>query len=295
MPINSFLNYLSLEKKYSNHTVTAYKKDVLSFQEFCLQTYDDENIVAINYSQIRSWIVNLVNSNISNRSINRKLSALKSFYKFLQKTRLIDVNPMARHQALKTSKKIQVPFSEKEVLKALNDTTNDEGFEAVRDKLIVELFYATGIRRAELINIKIADVDFSNQNVKVLGKRNKERYIPLIKPVLKSIKKYCELRKEINEQNSYLFLTKKGEKLYDTLVYRIINNYFSCVSSKEKKSPHILRHSFATHLLNEGADLNAVKELLGHSSLASTQVYTHNSLGKLKEIYNQAHPRSDKN
>lgn len=295
MPINSFLNYLSLEKKYSNHTVTAYKKDVLSFQEFCLQTYDDENIVAINYSQIRSWIVSLVNSNISNRSINRKLSALKSFYKFLQKTRLIDVNPMARHQALKTSKKIQVPFSEKEVLKALNDTTNDEGFEAVRDKLIVELFYATGIRRAELINIKIADVDFSNQNVKVLGKRNKERYIPLIKPVLKSIKKYCELRKEINEQNSYLFLTKKGEKLYDTLVYRIINNYFSCVSSKEKKSPHILRHSFATHLLNEGADLNAVKELLGHSSLASTQVYTHNSLGKLKEIYNQAHPRSDKN
>ena len=295
MPINSFLNYLSLEKKYSNHTVTAYKKDVLSFQEFCLQTYDDENIVAINYSQIRSWIVSLVNSNISNRSINRKLSALKSFYKFLQKTRLIDINPMARHQALKTSKKIQVPFSEKEVLKALNDTTNDKDFEAVRDKLIVELFYATGIRRAELINIKIADVDFSNQNVKVLGKRNKERYIPLIKPVQKSIKKYCELRKEINEQNSYLFLTKKGEKLYDTLVYRIINNYFSCVSSKEKKSPHILRHSFATHLLNEGADLNAVKELLGHSSLASTQVYTHNSLGKLKEIYNQAHPRSDKN
>jgi integrase/recombinase XerC len=295
MPINSFLNYLSLEKKYSNHTVTAYKKDVLSFQEFCLQTYDDENIVAINYSQIRSWIVNLVNSNISNRSINRKLSALKSFYKFLQKTRLIDVNPMARHQALKTSKKIQVPFSEKEVLKALNNTTNDKDFEAVRDKLIVELFYATGIRRAELINIKIADVDFSNQNVKVLGKRNKERYIPLIKPVQKSIQKYCELRKEINEQNSYLFLTKKGEKLYDTLVYRIINNYFSCVSSKEKKSPHILRHSFATHLLNEGADLNAVKELLGHSSLASTQVYTHNSLGKLKEIYNQAHPRSDKN
>jgi integrase/recombinase XerC len=295
MPINSFLNYLSLEKKYSNHTVTAYKKDVLSFQEFCLQTYDDENIVAINYSQIRSWIVNLVNSNISNRSINRKLSALKSFYKFLQKTRLIDVNPMARHQALKTSKKIQIPFSEKEVLKALNDTTNDKDFEAVRDKLIVELFYATGIRRAELINIKIADVDFSNQNVKVLGKRNKERYIPLIKPVQKSIQKYCELRKEINEHNSYLFLTKKGEKLYDTLVYRIINNYFSCVSSKEKKSPHILRHSFATHLLNEGADLNAVKELLGHSSLASTQVYTHNSLGKLKEIYNQAHPRSDKN
>jgi len=168
-------------------------------------------------------------------------------------------------------------------------------FETVRNKVIVELFYSTGIRRSELINIKITDIDFVNDTVKVLGKRNKERYIPLLKSVKESLKKYIIFREELTKEKAYLFLTKKGEKIYDTLVYRIINNYFSCVSSKVKKSPHIIRHSFATHLLDEGADLNSVKELLGHSSLASTQVYTHSSLGKLKEVYNQAHPRSKKN
>ena len=160
---------------------------------------------------------------------------------------------------------------------------------------MVELFYSTGIRRSELIHIKIGDIDFANETVKVMGKRNKERYIPLIKSVQKTLQEYINFRKEINTNQSYLFITKKGKILYDTLVYRVINNYFSSVSSKVKKSPHIIRHSFATHLLNEGADLNSVKELLGHSSLASTQVYTHSSLGKLKEVYNQAHPRSQKN
>ncbi|WP_372745411.1 tyrosine-type recombinase/integrase [Lutibacter sp.] len=296
MPINSFLNYLALEKKYSRHTITAYQNDLNSFQEFCSTQFEINNIINVNYAQIRSWIVSLVNLNISNRSINRKLSSLKSFYKFLLKTKQIEVSPMVKHKALKTSKKIQIPFSEKEihdVLAAVN--TNAIDFESIRNKLIVELLYSTGIRRAELLNIKLADIDFVNETVKVLGKRNKERYIPLLKTVQASLKNYLEIRTEIINDESYLFVTKKGKKLYDTLVYRIINNYFSCVSSKEKKSPHILRHSFATHLLNEGADLNSVKELLGHSSLASTQVYTHSSLGKLKEIYNQAHPRSDKN
>ncbi len=295
MPVNSFLNYLALEKKYSKHTTIAYQNDLNSFQKFCEIEYDEQSIVHVNYAQIRTWIVSLVNEKISNRTINRKISTLKSFYKFLQKTKQIEINPLIKHQALKISKKIQVPFSEKEILNVLNSIDEFRNFESVRNKLIVELFYSTGMRRSELINLKISNIDFVNETVKVLGKRSKERYIPLIKPALISLREYIEFRNDIETKESYLLLTKKGKKIYDTLVYRIINNYFSSVSSKVKKSPHIIRHSFATHLLNEGADLNAVKELLGHSSLASTQVYTHSSLGKLKEVYNQAHPRSKKN
>ena len=295
MPINSFLSYLALEKKFSKHTTTAYSNDLNSFQVFCNEVYNGQSIVVVNYAQIRSWIVSLVESNLSNRSINRKVSSLKSFYKFLQKTKEIEVNPLAKHKALKTPKQVQVPFSEKEITNALNLMDESCDFESLRNKLIIELFYSTGIRRSELINIKITDIDFVNETVKVLGKRNKERFIPLLKSVRSSLIKYLEIRGEIDTNSSYLFITKKGKIIYDTLVYRIINNYFSSVSSKVKKSPHILRHSFATHLLNEGADLNSVKELLGHSSLASTQVYTHSSLGKLKEVYNKTHPRSEKN
>ena len=294
MPTKSFLSYLLIEKKYSNHTIIAYKKDLNDFFEFYCTHYGEVDILEINYSQIRSWIVGLVNSGISNRSVNRKVSSLKSYFKFLQKTKQIKVNPLAKHKALKTSKQVQVPFSEKEIKQVLNLKNETEDFESVRNKLIVELFYSTGIRRSELIHIKIDAIDFNNETIKVLGKRNKERYIPLIKTVQASLKNYLNFRNKINCELPYLFITKKGKIIYDTLVYRIINNYFSTVSSKVKKSPHVIRHSFATHLLNEGADLNAVKELLGHSSLASTQVYTHSSLGKLKEVYNQAHPRSQK-
>ena len=295
MPINSFLNYLTLEKKYSKHTITAYLNDLNSFQTFCNNEYENQIISEVNYQQIRSWIVSLVELKISNSSINRKVSSLKSFYKFLQKTKEIEKNPLAKHKALKVPKKVQVPFSEKEIIEVLNLLEETQDFESLRNKLMVELFYSTGIRRSELIHIKIGDIDFANETVKVMGKRNKERYIPLIKSVQKTLQEYINFRKEINTNQSYLFITKKGKILYDTLVYRVINNYFSSVSSKVKKSPHIIRHSFATHLLNEGADLNSVKELLGHSSLASTQIYTHSSLGKLKEVYNQAHPRSQKN
>ena len=201
---------------------------------------------------------------------------------------------MLKHQPLKVAKKVEVPFSEKEIKDVFEMLGDDSSFEGLRAKLIVELFYSTGIRRSELVNIEISNIDFKNETVKVLGKRNKERFIPLLKSIQETIKKYLTVRSEINTNSSYLLITKKGKKVYDTLVYRIINNYFSSVSTKVKKSPHVIRHSFATHLLNEGADLNSVKELLGHSSLASTQVYTHSSLGKLKEIYNQAHPRSVK-
>ncbi len=292
--ISSFIEYLSFEKKYSSHTTIAYQNDLKSFQQFCKKEYDDDNLVAINYSQIRSWVVSLVDSNISNRTINRKVSSLKTFYKYLQKTKQIKNNPLVNHKVLKVSKRVQVPFSEKEILNVMNEFDNNDDFNSVRNKLIVELFYSTGMRRNELIHIKVKDVDFSNSTIKVLGKRNKERVIPLLNSVQKSLLIYMEMREEEHVKSDFLFFTNKQNKLYPTLVYRIINEYFSRVSTKVKKSPHVLRHSFATHLLNEGADLNSVKELLGHSSLASTQVYTHSSLGKLKEVYNKAHPRSDK-
>ena len=293
--IDSFLEYLLLEKKYSIHTIKAYERDLISLQDFCKKTYCQENISHINYSQIRSWVVKLVEDKISNRSINRKISSLKSFYKYLQKIKTIQNNPLSGHKALKTPKKIQVPFSVKEVNEVLSNITTNDSFESLRNKLIVELFYSTGMRRAELINLKRSSINFSEKQLKVIGKRNKERLLPLLPSVMKSLAAYLKHRVLMNSSEDYLFLTKKGNKLYETLVYRVINNYFSVVSSKLKKSPHILRHSFATHLLNEGADLNSVKELLGHSSLASTQVYTHNSLEQLKKVYKQAHPRSTKN
>ena len=292
--IPSFLDYLSLEKKYSIHTVTAYKNDLISFRDFIETTYAQEGLLAVNYPQIRNWIVNLAETQISNRTINRKVSSLKSFYKFLQKTHQLEVNPLVKHKALKTAQKIQVPFTSKEINAVISNISSKNDFVSVRNKLIVELFYSTGIRRTELINIKQQNISFSDSTIKVLGKRNKERFVPLLQSVVKTLQEYLKLKKEYSIGLEQLFITEKGNKIYETLVYRIINSYFSKVSTKVKKSPHILRHSFATHLLNEGADLNSVKELLGHSSLASTQVYTHNSLDVLKKVYNQAHPRSKK-
>ena len=291
--IPSFLDYLSLEKKYSIHTVTAYKNDLISFRDFIETTYAQEGLLAVNYPQIRNWIVNLAETQISNRTINRKVSSLKSFYKFLQKTHQLEVNPLVKHKALKTAQKIQVPFTSKEINAVISNISSKNDFVSVRNKLIVELFYSTGIRRTELINIKQQNISFSDSTIKVLGKRNKERFVPLLQSVVKTLQEYLKLKKEYSIGLEQLFITEKGNKIYETLVYRIINSYFSKVSTKVKKSPHILRHSFATHLLNEGADLNSVKELLGHSSLASTQVYTNNSLDVLKKVYNQAHPRSN--
>jgi len=293
--IDSFLAYITLEKKYSIHTITAYKNDLISFTDFLVTQYNQENLLEVHYPQIRSWIVTQVADKISNRTINRKVSSLKSFYKFLQKTKQIAANPLSKHKALKIEKRVQVPFSFKEIDAVLKEVAIDNDFISVRNKLIVELLYSTGIRRAELIHLKERDVSLTDKTIKVLGKRNKERFIPLLNSVIQTLKEYLELKKEFTIGEEELFITEKGNKLYETLVYRVINSYFSRVSSKEKKSPHILRHSFATHLLNGGADLNSVKELLGHSSLASTQVYTQNSLDVLKKVYNQAHPRSNKN
>lgn len=296
MSLKSFTDYLLLEKNYSVHTITSYKKDLESFEAFILNEYQTTSIDQVNYQQIRNWIVSLVDSGISNRSINRKISSLNSYYKFLLKINVVETNPLTKHKALKTNKKVQIPFSEQEMNTVLDELTLETDFEGLRNKLIVELFYATGIRRIELIQIKLSDIDLHNKTLKVLGKRNKERYIPLISSVIDSLNLYIIERNTLTslKDKEYLFLTKKGVKIYETLVYRIINDYFSKASSKVKRSPHILRHSFATHLLNQGANLNAVKELLGHSSLAATQVYTHNSISELKKVYSNTHPRSKK-
>lgn len=294
MALSAFKDYLQLEKKYSPQTVKAYYRDLASFSGFCKATYDTGDIKDVNYSQIRSWIVHLSARQLSNRSINRKIASLKAYYKFLLKAGQITVNPLARHTALKTARKIEIPFSEKEMQNVLQETDFEDNFEGRRNKLIIELLYATGIRRNELVNIKTEDIQLTEKTLKVLGKRNKERIVPLLPVLVNHIREYLILREEIRTESSegYLFLLKNGNKIYDALVYRIINAYFSKVSTKVKKSPHIIRHTFATHMLGQGADLNAVKELLGHASLASTQVYTHNSVSELKKIHTQAHPRN---
>jgi integrase/recombinase XerC len=293
---DAFRDYLQLEKKYSTHTVTAYCDDLASFESFHKTHFDQEEIDQVGYGQIRNWIVVLVNSAVSNVSVNRKMASLKAFYKFLVKTKQIETSPMLRHKALKVPKIIQIPFSEKEVTEVLNQLQTTVGFEDIRNKLLIDLLYTTGMRRAELIHLKMGNIDLANRVVKVVGKRNKERIIPILPVIADQFNWYLKERTSVlvGDDEDYFFLTKKGLKLNDSFVYRLINSYFSTVSEKVKKSPHILRHTFATHLLNNGADLNSVKELLGHSSLASTQIYTHNSLSELKSVHKEAHPRGRK-
>ncbi len=294
MSIKSFIDYLQLEKKYSHNTIKAYENDIMSFSDYNKNEFDQSSINKADYSQLRSWIVKLVESKISNRSINRKISSLNTYYKFLLKIEKIKKNPLDNHRALKTKKIIQLPFSEKEVISALDINNFKNSFEGRRDRLIIEMLYSTGIRRIELIGIKIKDIDFSAKRIKVLGKRNKERFIPMLESTISLLKEYMDYRNELKKihNKDFLFLTSKGEKIYENLVYRITNKYFDYVSTKVKKSPHILRHSFATHLLNNGADLNAVKDLLGHSSLAATQVYTNRSIEEIKKVYSNTHPRN---
>ncbi|UWX54076.1 tyrosine-type recombinase/integrase [Maribacter litopenaei] len=293
MFLNQFLDYLSLEKKYSEHTYRAYGKDLLEFQDFCKSEIEVEDIDSVAYNIIRSWVVSLSDTGISNRTINRKIASLKAYYKFLQKIEAIKTSPLAKHKALKTPKKLETPFSEIEMEQVLNEISYSNDFEGKRDQLVIHILYVTGIRRAELVNLKLKDVDLVEKTIKVLGKRNKERIIPLLEESITLLKHYLSERNSlfIGENSEFLLLTNKGNKIYETLVYRIINKYFRKVSAKVKRSPHVLRHTFATHLLNKGADLNSVKELLGHASLASTQVYTHNGIAELKRIHASSHPR----
>jgi integrase/recombinase XerC len=292
--LQAYQDYLLKEKNYSLLTLRAYLDDIKSFQDYLSNEHENLPLEQINYSQVRSWIVVLVEKGIANKSINRKISSLKSYYKFLLKIKQIEINPFSKHKSLKVPKKVQIPFSEKELNTVLDINYIENDFESIRDKLIIELFYATGIRRAELINLKINNIDKYNKTLKVLGKRNKERIIPLLDCTIDLISVYIIQRTKLeNIQNSdVLILSKKGKILSETFVYRMINSYFSAISEKVKKSPHVLRHTFATHLLNNGADLNSVKELLGHASLSSTQIYTHSSLSELQQVYKDAHPRN---
>jgi len=292
--IQAYTDYLSKEKNFSKHTIKAYTDDIDEFNNFTIQNFETPAENA-NYSLIRSWIVVLVDSGITPNSVNRKISSLKSFYKFLLKIKEISVNPLLKHKSLKTAKKVQVPFSEKEMNEVFEMNNFPDDFEGIRNQLIIELLYTTGIRRTELIELKLSDVDFSRKTLKVLGKRNKERYLPLLNCTIAILHTYINLRQKLENitDDKLLILSKKGNKLSQSFVYRLINSYFSNVSQKVKKSPHVLRHTFATHLLNNGADLNSVKELLGHASLSSTQIYTHSSLAELQKVYKEAHPRGE--
>lgn len=297
MAINQFLDYLESERKYSDHTISAYKRDLQHFEEIMRLEFEVEDLRAVHYTMIRRWIVILVEEGLSNRTINRKVSALKSFYKFLQKTKQINRSPLVAHIPLKTPKEEQLPFSQVEITQAL-ESIDPVTFEDFRDKLVLELFYSTGVRRAELLGLQLPDLDLGLGMVKIRGKGRKERYIPLLPSVVSTIRQYQEKRKvhllEHGKSSEFLFLNRKAEKLSPAQVGNIVQKYLGRVSTKPKKSPHVLRHSFATHLLDQGADLHSVKELLGHSSLAATQIYTHNSLGKLKAVYSKAHPRNRK-
>ena len=294
MLIEKFLDYLQLEKNYSSNTLSAYKRDLIQYNKFIIENKGNLEIENADYKIIRSWIVSMVNSNISNRSINRKVSSLKSFYKFLIKTDTIKSSPLKAHSPLKQSKKIQVPFSQEEINSLLDSDFFTNDYKGVLQKSIIAFFYFTGVRRIELINIKESDISLESSTIKVMGKRSKERIIPILPKLKKSLKYYREIKSKYNGNTSpeYLFISKNGKQLSEKFVYRTVNEYFKLVSPKIKKAPHVLRHSFATHLINEGADINSVKELLGHSSLSATQVYSHTSMERIKEVFKNSHPRA---
>ncbi len=288
---DEFLKFLQYEKRHSNHTLVAYSNDLRQFLEYIDTTYEIKKITEINHTVIRSWIVSLMEQKITPRSVNRKITTLKTFYKFLLRQGKVSQNPMLKVLSPKMSKRLPV-FVEKEKMDTLlDDTAFGDDFEGQRNKLIIEMLYASGMRLSELINLKQTDVDLYSSQLKVLGKRNKERIIPFSDTLKQQIQQYIALKPA--ESTEYLFVSIKGVKLYEKLVYRVVNSYLSEVTTASKKSPHVLRHTFATHMLNSGADLNAVKELLGHANLSATQVYTHNTVEKLKNIHKQAHPRGE--
>lgn len=285
-----FKDYLENEKHYSAHTVKAYINDLADFKSFIQDEHDSGQLNEVDHYQVRSWVAKLSAQGLVHKSINRKLSTLKSFYRFLIKVGDIEYSPMQKLKSLKTPKNISTPFSEKEVL-AVIESIDVIDFVSARNKLIIELLYATGMRRAELIALKANDVDTSKKQIKITGKRNKQRVVPLYNSICHQIEDYQMIKKENGLVNNFLFVTEKDKTLYPSLVYSLINNIFSKFSNKSKTSPHILRHTFATHLLNKGADLNSIKELLGHESLSSTEIYTQNSIEQLKQSYNRNHPR----
>lgn len=290
--ISEFCDYLSHQKRYSDHTINAYQKDLEQFSLFLLSDFETESFKEVNSSIIRSWIVQMIENDISPRTINRKISTLKSFYKYLLKNNVIETNPLLKVTTPKTSQRLPVFVKENEITDLFAEIEFPNDYEGARDNLILELFYATGIRLSELVNLKLNSIDYHNQTIKVIGKRNKERIIPFGNNLKAKIDSYLLERKKIESSDDQLFLTKVGKKVYPKLVYRVVKHYLSLITTTSKKSPHILRHTFATHMLNNGADLNSIKEILGHSNLSATQVYTHNTIEKLKNIHKQAHPKA---
>jgi integrase/recombinase XerC len=289
--IEAFLKYLKSEKRYSFHTLLSYENDLIQFRDFLQTEFNEPDSLKAETTMIRSWVVHLLEDGMSPRSVNRKLSSLKSFYRFQKREGSIKTLPTAGVINPKTEKRLPEFVRETEMDKLFEEVDYPEGFPGLRDRLLLELFYACGIRLSELINLTEANVELESGTIKVLGKRNKERLIPLHKNLFPLLRVYLKLKKELYDRPE-LLLSDKGEKLYPKFVYRKVNHYLGQVTTLQKKSPHILRHTFATHMLNQGADLNTIKELLGHANLSATEVYTHNSIEKLKKVYNQAHPRA---
>ncbi|MEJ7626100.1 MAG: tyrosine-type recombinase/integrase [Ferruginibacter sp.] len=290
--IQSYLGHLKYQKRYSRHTLISYQNDLSAFFDFALIQFDVQNCAEIKAPFIRSWLASLKEKDISTKTINRKISSLKSFFKYLLREDVITLNPVTTIITPKISRRLPQYVEKAHMETLFSHVTFSEGWKGKTERLIMELLYNTGMRQAELIGLKKHNIDISNSSVKILGKGNKERIIPISNALMVSIKEYMTDRNapEIAEP-TYLLVNENGRKLYPKYVYRVVKNYLSYITTIDKKSPHILRHTFATHLTNNGADLNAVKELLGHSSLAATQIYTHNSIEKLKDIHKKAHPK----
>jgi len=293
---DNFLQYIKFEKRYSPNTCIAYQCDLAQFYSYIDTVYNTSEIRSVNHQMIRSWLASLMDSGIQARSINRKITTLKSYYKYLLRENHVSVNPTIKIVSPKTPKKLPVFIEEANMELLLTENEFSDDYSQYRNILILEVFYNTGIRLSELINLKEEDIDFVNLTIKVLGKRNKERIIPISTILKDKLLYFSEIKEKQGitsvEKQKFIFLTIFGKKVYPKLVYRVVNYYLSGITTIKKKSPHVLRHTFATHMLNNGADLNAIKEILGHSNLSATQVYTHNTINKLKSIYKQAHPRA---
>lgn len=290
--IAKFIEHLKFEKRYSPHSLIAYEGDLKQWSLFLHSEYEVSALNEVNASFIRSWLVSLMESGLEARSVNRKITTLKSFYKYAVRCNWVEVNPMGKITSPKVSKRLPVYIEAEKLDLMLDNQLFEDDFDGRRDHLILELFYGTGMRLSELIGLSIQNVDIRNLQLKVTGKRNKQRIIPLFPSLANQLSKFIDERNGITSENSILFIRKDGKALYPALVYRLVKKYLSTVSTQKKRSPHVLRHSFATEMLNKGADLNAIKEILGHANLSATQVYTHNTIEKLKAAYKQAHPRA---
>jgi len=289
--LEKFLSYLRFERNFSKHTILSYQNDLEQFKAFLVRTYEIDKPEEATTSMIRSWMAEMMQEKLSARSVIRKASALRTFYHFLLKEEVITLDPMVKISSPKMPSRLPVFVTQKDIGVLFKDIEFPKTFAGVRDRLILEMFYATGIRLSELITMKEGDVNIYNLTIKVFGKRSKERIIPIPGILKEYISAYRNERNKMGLKGEYFFVNEKGEALYEKQVYLIVHNYLGMVTTLHKKSPHVLRHTFATHLLDNGADINSVKELLGHANLAATQVYTHNSLEKLKSVYKQAHPR----